>query len=104
LAVTDWRLRRWRLWFLAVMTAAHWIDPICSGMINPFQIREFEEEKKIQILGEILLTHRKKCSFNGVKSIVVVVLRSGEGTRTKHIKLLFNLHAKKLLCHSNKYL
>jgi len=23
LAVTDWRLRRWRLWFLALMTATH---------------------------------------------------------------------------------
>ena len=23
LAVTDWHLRRWRLWFLALMTAIH---------------------------------------------------------------------------------
>ena len=23
LAVTDWRLRRWRVWFLALMTATH---------------------------------------------------------------------------------
>jgi len=23
LAVTEWRLRRWRLWFLALMTATH---------------------------------------------------------------------------------
>jgi len=22
-AVTDWRVRRWRLWFLALMTATH---------------------------------------------------------------------------------
>jgi len=22
-AVTDWRLRRWRLWFLALMTGTH---------------------------------------------------------------------------------
>jgi len=32
LAVTDWRLRRWRLWFLALMTAtqhwATWATPI----------------------------------------------------------------------------
>jgi len=31
LAVTDWRLRRWRWWFLALMTATH-----LSKKLNPF--------------------------------------------------------------------
>jgi len=31
LAVTDWRLRRWRLWFLALMTAT---PTMCEPLFN----------------------------------------------------------------------
>ena len=38
LAVTDWRLRRWRLWFLALMTATH----ISRAGINILKVRKTE--------------------------------------------------------------
>jgi len=31
-AVTDWRLRSWRLWFLALMTATHLIYYLVSSI------------------------------------------------------------------------
>jgi len=34
LAVTDWRLRRWRLWFLALMTATRKFSPGTSLIGN----------------------------------------------------------------------
>ena len=38
LAVTDWRLRRWRLWFLALMTATPLFSPgfsVSSAISEP---------------------------------------------------------------------
>ena len=31
LAVTDWRLRRWRFWFLALMTATRFVGVLIKG-------------------------------------------------------------------------
>jgi len=31
LAVTDWRLRRWRLWFMALMTSTHRANVFCRN-------------------------------------------------------------------------
>jgi len=51
LAVTDWRLRRWRLWFLALMTATRKINKChpepknflyISNMSHYFQLSLFK--------------------------------------------------------------
>ena len=41
LAVTDWRLRRWRLWFLALITASPLSHAALSQLHNKF--RHLEE-------------------------------------------------------------
>jgi len=43
LAVTDWRLRRWRLWFLALMKATRNFGPIC---FHPTKTRGKSEGKQ----------------------------------------------------------
>jgi len=47
LAVTDWRLRRWRLWFLALMTATRPIPVL--GKIKQGKERKLIFLKEISI-------------------------------------------------------
>jgi len=48
LAVTDWRLRRWRLWFLALMNATLFLytfDPYILPQILHYN-KNYDEKKK----------------------------------------------------------
>ena len=45
LAVTDWRLRRWRLWFLALMTGTEWVAVISAK--NHKRLRRKRQTRKV---------------------------------------------------------
>jgi len=50
LAVTDWRLRRWRLWFLALMTATQNLPYVTDSLSN-FFIYNLVIKRKRRILS-----------------------------------------------------
>jgi len=49
LAVTDWRLRRWRLWFLALMTATQ-ENAFIVASLSVFKLEMFETNEQEQYL------------------------------------------------------
>ena len=50
LAVTDWRLRRWRLWFLALMTATRFFGEQRRSTL-PSYITSAEQNVAISVKG-----------------------------------------------------
>jgi len=64
LAVTDWRLRRWRLWFSALMTAT----PFFSFELA-YEVSKFLELKRIKRFRLTVLVNNKSKKKNYTCSI-----------------------------------
>jgi len=74
LSVTDWRLRRWRLWFLALMTATRHLLSECVGsmLMCVFVCQDVFNDSKVTITGLNPVTQYRFKVFaeNGVTKLV----------------------------------
>jgi len=82
LAVTDSRLRRWRLWFLALMTATHFLllqPKIFAAATKRFVGRTKDLLLEQNILAISILTNNfvDNKPFNSVNDVVVSQSRFG---------------------------
>jgi len=77
LAVTDWRLRRWRLWFLALMKATRWQ----LHRINSVNLRG----RIFHLLCSTFLLKAEQIEAQGLRLLLIVSSAKEERTLVKLI-------------------